>query len=88
MLSRKSPIPSPALLPKPPTPSWPWHSPVLGHIIFERPRPLLKLRRRKTSVHVSFFLRMGNKIPMEGVTEIKFRAETEEMTIQTLCHTC
>jgi hypothetical protein len=28
-----------ALLPNPPTPaSWPWHSPVLGHIIFARPR--------------------------------------------------
>jgi hypothetical protein len=28
-----------ALLPNPPTPaSWPWHSPVLGHMIFERPR--------------------------------------------------
>ena len=30
---------SPALLPNPPTTaSWPWHSPVLGHIIFIRPR--------------------------------------------------
>ena len=39
MLSRKSPIPSPALLPSPPTPaSWPWHSPVLGHMLFARPR--------------------------------------------------
>ena len=29
----------PALLPNPPTPtSWPWHSPVLGHIVFTRPR--------------------------------------------------
>jgi hypothetical protein len=28
-----------ALLPNPPTPaSWPWHSPVLGHMIFARPR--------------------------------------------------
>ena len=36
----ESPLyPPPALLPKPPTPlSWPWHSPVLGHIIFARPR--------------------------------------------------
>jgi hypothetical protein len=25
----------------------------------------------------SSLLRMGNKIPMEGVTETKFRAETE-----------
>jgi hypothetical protein len=40
MLSQKSPIPStPALLPNPPTStSWPWHSPVLVHIIFARPR--------------------------------------------------
>jgi hypothetical protein len=39
MLSQKSPIPSPTLLPNPPTPaSWPWHSPVLGHMIFTRPR--------------------------------------------------
>jgi hypothetical protein len=38
--SRKSPKPSPLpLLPNPPTPtSWPWHSPILGHIIFTRPR--------------------------------------------------
>jgi hypothetical protein len=35
-----SPIPSPnPLLPNPPTPaSWPWHSPVLRHMIFARPR--------------------------------------------------
>jgi hypothetical protein len=39
MLSQKSPIPSPVLLTKQPTPaSWPWHSPVLGHIIFAKPR--------------------------------------------------
>ena len=39
MLSRKSPIPSPALLSNPHTPaSWPWHSSVLGHIMFLRPR--------------------------------------------------
>jgi hypothetical protein len=30
--------------------------------------------------------RRGNKIPMEGVTEKKFRAETEEMTIQRRPH--
>jgi hypothetical protein len=36
----ESPLyPSPLLLPNPPTPAfWPWHSPVLGHIIFERPQ--------------------------------------------------
>jgi hypothetical protein len=29
---------------------------------------------------------MGNKIPMEGVTETKFEAEPEGMTIQRLPH--
>ena len=39
MLSPKSPNPPSTLLPNPPTPtSWPWHSPVLGHMIFTRPR--------------------------------------------------
>ena len=39
MLSRKFPIPS--LLPYLPTStSWPWHSPVLGHIKFAIPRGL------------------------------------------------
>jgi Na+-translocating ferredoxin:NAD+ oxidoreductase RnfC subunit len=31
-------------------------------------------------------LRRGKKIPMERVTETKFRAETEEMIIQKLPH--
>jgi hypothetical protein len=40
MLCQKSPIPSP-LLPYPPTPTtWPWHSLVLRHIKFARPRGL------------------------------------------------
>jgi hypothetical protein len=35
----KSPLYSPtAVLPNPPTPtSWPWHSPVVGYMIFARP---------------------------------------------------
>ena len=41
MLSWKFPIPSPTLLPYPPTPaSWPWHFPVLGHIKFASPMGL------------------------------------------------
>ena len=42
MLSQKSPSPStPPPLPYPPIPtSWPWHSPVLRHIKFARPRGL------------------------------------------------
>ena len=39
MLPPKPPIPFSALLSNLPTPaSWPWHSPVLGHMIFTRPR--------------------------------------------------
>jgi hypothetical protein len=38
-LSESPLYPPPALFPNLPTPaSWPWHSPVLGHMIFERPR--------------------------------------------------
>jgi hypothetical protein len=33
-----------------------------------------------------FILRMGNKIPMEGITETKFRTETEGRNIQRLPH--
>jgi hypothetical protein len=32
----------------------------------------------------SFLLRIGNKIPMEGVTETKFGAKTKGWTIQRL----
>jgi hypothetical protein len=47
----------------------------------------VKLKKKKDqSVDTSILLRMGNKIPMEGVTETKFRAETERMTIQRLPH--
>jgi hypothetical protein len=42
----------------------------------------MKLKKREDeSVDTSFLLRMGNKIPMEGVTETKFGAETEGRTI-------
>jgi hypothetical protein len=40
----------------------------------------------RPNVDTSIFLRRGNKIPMEGVTETKFRAETEGMIIQRLPH--
>jgi hypothetical protein len=47
----------------------------------------MKLKKKKDqSSDTSILLRKGNKIPMEGVTETKFRAETEEMTIQRLPH--
>jgi hypothetical protein len=34
----------------------------------------------------SFLLRIGNKIPMEGVAETKFGAKMKEWTIQRLPH--
>jgi hypothetical protein len=47
----------------------------------------MKLKKREDqSVDTLILLRRGNKIPMEGVTETKFRAEAEGMTIQRLPH--
>jgi hypothetical protein len=47
----------------------------------------MKLNKKEDqSVDISFLLRMANKIPMEGVTETKFRAGTEGRTIQILPH--
>ena len=43
-------------------------------------------KKEDQSVDTSFLLRMGNKIPMEGVTETKFGAETEGRSIQRLLH--
>jgi hypothetical protein len=45
----------------------------------------MKLKKKEDqSVDTSLLLRMGNKIPMEGVAETKVRAETEVRTIQRL----
>jgi hypothetical protein len=45
----------------------------------------MKLRKKKDqSVDTSILLKRGNKIPIEGVTETKYGAETEGMTIQRL----
>jgi hypothetical protein len=47
----------------------------------------MKLKKKEDqSVDTSFLLRMGNKIPMEGVTETKFEAGKEGKTIQRLPH--
>jgi hypothetical protein len=46
----------------------------------------MKLKKEDQSVDTSYLLIMGNKIPMERVTETKFRAETEGGTIQKLPH--
>jgi hypothetical protein len=46
-----------------------------------------KIKKRKDQwVDTSFFLRIGNKIPMKGVTETKFGAKMKEWTIQRLPH--
>jgi hypothetical protein len=42
------------------------------------------MKKEDQSVNTSFLLRLGNKIPMEEVTEIKLRAEPEGKTIQRL----
>jgi hypothetical protein len=46
----------------------------------------MKLKKRDQSVDSLILLRKGNRMPMEGVTETKFGAETEEMIIQRLPH--
>jgi hypothetical protein len=47
----------------------------------------MKLKKKEDqSMDTSFLLRMGNKIPMKGVTETKFGAETEGRIIQRLPH--
>jgi hypothetical protein len=39
----------------------------------------MKLKKKEDqTVDTLFLLRMGNKIPMKGVIETKFRAETED----------
>ena len=44
----------------------------------------MKIKKEEQSVDTSFLLRMGNKIPMEGVTETKFRAERTGITMPDL----
>jgi hypothetical protein len=47
----------------------------------------MKLKKKEDQrADTSFLPIMGNKIPMEGVTEAMFRAETEGRTIQRLPH--
>jgi hypothetical protein len=46
----------------------------------------MKHKKGDQSVDTSIFLRRGKKIHVEGVTETKFRAETEGMSIQRLPH--
>jgi hypothetical protein len=41
----------------------------------------MKLKNKDQSVDILSLLRIGNKTPMEGVTETKFGAETKRWTI-------
>jgi hypothetical protein len=43
-------------------------------------------KKEDQSVDTLFLLKRGSKIPMEGVTETNFRAETEGRSIQRLPH--
>jgi hypothetical protein len=46
-----------------------------------------KIKKKEDQrVITSFLLRIGNKIPMEGVTEPKFGAKLKEWSIQRLPH--
>jgi hypothetical protein len=47
----------------------------------------MKLKKKEDqSMDTSILLRRGNKIPMGGVTETKFEADTEGKAIQRLPH--
>jgi hypothetical protein len=47
----------------------------------------MKLKKKEDKImDTSILLRRGNKMPVKGVTDTKFRVETEEMTIQRLPH--
>jgi hypothetical protein len=67
----ESPLyPPRTLLPYPPTPtSWPWHSPVLGHIKFAR--PILFLRIGKASIWCLFWKNLIKKRTEEN--QLKFQ---------------
>jgi hypothetical protein len=43
-------------------------------------------KKEDQNVDTSFLLRIGNKIPMEGVTKTKFGAKTKGWTMQRLPH--
>jgi hypothetical protein len=44
------------------------------------------MKKKDQSVDTSFLLRIGNKAPMEGVTETKFGAKMKGWIIQRLPH--
>jgi hypothetical protein len=44
------------------------------------------MKKEEQSAAIPFLFRMENKIPMKGVIETKFGAQTEGRTIQRLLH--
>ena len=60
------------------------HKPKIPKIQFTKHNKIKK--KGDQCVDTSFLLRIGNKIPMERVTETKFRAKTNGWSIQRLCH--
>jgi hypothetical protein len=46
----------------------------------------IKFKKEGQNMDTLFLLRMRNRIPMEGFTERKFRAEMERRTLQRLPH--
>jgi hypothetical protein len=47
----------------------------------------MKLKKKEDqNVNISFLLRMGNKMPMERVTETRFGSETEGRTTERVPH--
>ena len=70
-----------------------WYTLTDKWILVQKPRlPKIQLSKHKKikkedqRVDTSFLLRIGNKIPMEGVTETKFGTKTKGWTIQRLPH--
>ena len=55
-------------------------------VLFAKHKKIKKMEDQSVDTLILLILFWGNKIPMEGVTETKFRAETEGMTIQRLPH--
>ena len=75
------------------TKEYTWYAPTDKWILAQKLRiPNIKFAKHETQEEriskysTSILLRRGNKTHMEGVTETKFRAEMEGMTIQRLPH--
>jgi hypothetical protein len=60
---------------------------ICSHSIWDMETEEMKLKKKEDNyVATSVFLRRGNKIPIGGVTETRFGAESEGKVIQLLPH--